>query len=170
MTKCNTEKVYELAVETGKWTININGQIHNRHGRLLGYIDSRGYLTTGIRDEERITYHSSIHRLVFRHFSKKPITNGLVINHIDGNKLNNSFDNLELVTHAENLRHAVIKGLNDLKAASEKGASVSRKFSEDEIREIRNSKQTQKYFVLKYGVSKSTISYIRNRKTYDWVV
>lgn len=52
-----------------------------------------------------------IHRLVACYFlGGKPFT-GAVINHKDGNKLNNQSDNLEWVSVAENTQHAYRNGL-----------------------------------------------------------
>ena len=51
-----------------------------------------------------------IHRLVAESFINK-IPDKNEINHIDGNKANNSVDNLEWCTHTENVRHAFRTGL-----------------------------------------------------------
>lgn len=49
--------------------------------------------------------NTSIHSLVCEHFIyKKP--EGLVVNHIDGNKGNNRLENLEYVTYSENTNHS----------------------------------------------------------------
>lgn len=45
-----------------------------------------------------------IHRLVAEHFISK-IPNGLVVNHIDGNRKNNDVSNLEIVSQLDNIRH-----------------------------------------------------------------
>lgn len=46
-----------------------------------------------------------IHRLVALHFCEGA-NDELVVNHIDGNKLNNAATNLEWVTHSQNDLHA----------------------------------------------------------------
>lgn len=58
-----------------------------------------------------------VHRLLGFAFIKNPL-NKPFINHIDGNKLNNSLNNLEWVTHSENMLHAYNIGLLKIKAKS----------------------------------------------------
>ena len=54
-----------------------------------------------------------VHRLVYFTFHKEFEINDYSkeVNHIDGDKTNNKLENLELVTHSENLKHAVKNGL-----------------------------------------------------------
>ena len=52
----------------------------------------------------------AVHRLVATAFCENP-NNKNVVNHIDGNQLNNNADNLEWVTHSENHKHAYAIGL-----------------------------------------------------------
>lgn len=63
-----------------------------------------GYLHVGLyKDKKRKS--KTIHRLVAEAFIPNP--NHLkVVNHIDGNKLNNVYTNLEWCTHSDNLQHA----------------------------------------------------------------
>ena len=51
-----------------------------------------------------------VHRLIAEHFIPNP-DNLPQVNHIDGNKLNNSLDNLEWVTVQDNVIHAYKNGL-----------------------------------------------------------
>ena len=52
-----------------------------------------------------------IHRLVADHFIEKKSEN-LVVNHKDGNKLNNCVDNLEWVSQKQNILHSWENGLS----------------------------------------------------------
>ena len=72
---------------------------------LHSWIANTGYMTVCLDNKKY-----SIHRLVANAFIKKEKDKNCV-NHIDGNKLNNSIDNLEWVTYKENTQHAYKTGL-----------------------------------------------------------
>jgi hypothetical protein len=54
--------------------------------------------------------HIRVHRMVAELYIPNP-DNKPIVNHIDGDKLNNHYTNLEWVTHKENKDHAVKNGL-----------------------------------------------------------
>jgi hypothetical protein len=72
-------------------------------------VDKNGYSIVSINKEGRVTSFR-LHRLVASHFivneQDKP-----EVNHKDGNKLNNTIDNLEWCTRSENELHAYETGL-----------------------------------------------------------
>lgn len=92
----------------GKYEISSWGRIRNKDTKEpLATYDSQkgnGYLKTKIRDTEGVRRMVYIHTLVALCFLEAPKAEGLEVNHIDGNSLNNSFSNLEWITHAENMR------------------------------------------------------------------
>lgn len=107
----------------GFYEININGEVrslernvlhNNRFRKIVSKqietrIDRAGYLTVRLSKDGK-SYTKSIHRLIANAFISNP--NALpIVNHIDGNKLNNSIDNLEWVIHSENIKHAYNNGL-----------------------------------------------------------
>ena len=61
-------------------------------------------------------YNRSVHRLVAQAFVQNP-GNKPMVNHIDGNKLNNNACNLEWVTCSENHHHAFATGLRSRESA-----------------------------------------------------
>ena len=91
-----------------KYKISPNGEIINKKNntKVKCRISKDGYLRATIYYKKK-GYIKSIHRLVAETFiNKNPINQILEVNHIDGNKLNNSISNLEWVTHKENINHA----------------------------------------------------------------
>ena len=86
------------------YQISNTGKIKNKNGKLLKPYLQNGYLRIGLFKNNK-TKSFYIHRLVATAFIKNK-ENKPIINHIDGNKLNNSVNNLEWCTYAENNQHA----------------------------------------------------------------
>jgi len=110
-----------------------------------------------------------IHRLVATTFIPNP-QNKYAINHIDGNKENNSVENLEWVTQSENELHAHRTGLKiSIKGEQHKLS----KLTEKEVLEIREKYIPKKYSLTKlakeYNVCFQLISQIVNRKIWKHI-
>lgn len=87
-----------------------NGRVDNRKGRVLKQkLNRYGYYEITLSSGE-IRKTCLVHRLVAKAFIENH--NGKpTVNHIDGNKRNNSVDNLEWATHKEQRKHAIETGL-----------------------------------------------------------
>lgn len=90
------------------------------NGEVIGakvYNSGSGYLTVPIcsgttSTGKPTTIRKYLHRLVAELYLPNP-ENLPQVNHIDGNKGNNSLQNLEWVSRSENIRHSHSLGLNE---------------------------------------------------------
>lgn len=112
-----------------------------------------------------------VHRLVMLAFAGEP-PEGHEVNHIDGNKANNSYLNLEYVTRAENVRHAVENGLMNGASNGKRGTWSRRNQTRGskltiaqvrEIRQLRAEGVMVKDIAQMYGVHRTLVSLIVNR-------
>jgi hypothetical protein len=83
--------------------------------------------------------------------------------HLDGNCINNSPENIALGSHSENQYD---RSSDSRLEHAKKGSKKQQIFTEEQILEIRNSKESLKTISERFGCAKSTISDIRNFKTY----
>lgn len=99
-------ELYQHPVYPGIQTTRC-GEVYS-YGKCLKGSD-KTYPQVYVRDVGKLR---SKHRLVFEAVSGKPLPayerkgDGLEVNHIDGNTRNAAFDNLELTTHTQNMRHS----------------------------------------------------------------
>jgi hypothetical protein len=108
-----------------------------------------------------------VHRLVATHFIDNP-ENKPQINHIDGDKKNNHYKNLEWCTESENVKHAYSSGLADNKGEKHPGC----KLTEDQVKEIRFKREHGARVIdlmEEYGMSMSAIYQITKRTQWTHV-
>jgi hypothetical protein len=75
-----------------------------------GYLQAKLFVSYDTKTKKRVYVYPYVHRLVAEYFIDNP-SKLPCVNHIDGNKENNSVDNLEWCTYAQNMQHAVRTGL-----------------------------------------------------------
>lgn len=113
-----------------KYYVTEDGKVFNKFKQLSPVFNGRGYLVLGLMiDGKRKTI--AIHRLVALAFIDNP-NNLPEVNHIDGNRTNNSVSNLEWISHSDNIRHSY--NLENRSAVGANNANC--KYNEKTIREI----------------------------------
>ena len=137
---------------------------HTKKERILS-ANGKRYLMVVLSKEGK-TYPFLVHRVVATAFIENP-ENKKTVNHIDGNKLNNTVQNLEWATTSENHKAAFKLGL-----MSQTGEKCStHKLKEWQVLEIREliGKKTQEEIAAMYGVKRGTISCIKLRKLWNHI-
>jgi hypothetical protein len=97
----------------GKYEVSDDGQIRrsayikksgiNCEPKLLSQsCDRNGYLKIALSIDNGKPKTFNVHRLIAKAFIG--INDGMVVDHIDGDKKNNNISNLRVVTHSENIR------------------------------------------------------------------
>ena len=83
------------------YLISDNGRICSlKSGLLKPSVNSRGYMLVTLDGDVK-----RLHRIVATEFIPNP-ENKSMVNHKDGNPLNNKVDNLEWISNSENQKHA----------------------------------------------------------------
>ena len=87
--------------------ITKDGDIFNKYKKKIKPVNNgKGYLIVGLSFEgKRIV--KSVHRLLAEAFIKNP-NNLSDVNHIDGDRRNNSLSNLEWISHGDNIKHSYL--------------------------------------------------------------
>lgn len=145
-------------VNAGEWIVDHNsGTISNRHGRQLGYRESRGYVVVAL-NLHGVKRHVLAHHVVWES-ANGPVPKGLELNHINGRKDDNRLVNLEAVTTAANLRHALDTGLR----INPYGEAKATKLTTAQVVDIRRraaAGTTHRALADKYGLSRQYVGAI----------
>ena len=154
------------------YEISNHGRVRSLYGRYKDcefkkpYLRKDGYVVINlIKDKRQKTFY--LHRLVAEHFIENDDNLKTEINHIDGDKQNNSHSNLEWCTSVENKCHAYVAGLT--KRGS---ARASSKLSEEHVKSIPGLIKdgcSIKQISTIFGVSTTSIHHILKGRNFGYL-
>ena len=148
--------------------------IGTRGTPLSTYANTKGYVKVALSRKNK-TCNRFVHRLIAEHFIPNP-SNLPTVNHIDGDKSNNTIGNLEWCSYKGNMQHAthIINKMDFLS-----NNPIARKLTIDQVKEIKRRipylntiKGTSEYhtiietFADTYNVNPQTIKCIVWGKTW----
>ena len=159
--------IFEKVKNYPEIEINILGTIRRCKNKLIKsqYLNDAGYYMISLsRNNKSKPYR--VHRLLAMTFIPNP-NNLPEVNHIDGVKTNNNLDNLEWVTHKENMSHAFRIGLAN-NTGEKNGQSVLTADQVLQIKKMKGKLSQQKISEL-FPISRSTIQGIFNGRLWKHV-
>ena len=92
----------EMLLECGITNVSEKGEIFKGNVEVKQFKSNSGYKVVNLLKDGK-PYTLGVHRIVYCWFNEF-IPSGMVVDHIDNNKLNNSYDNLRLLTPCENIQ------------------------------------------------------------------
>lgn len=163
----------------GKYYISNTGKLKSIGGKFKkihpdgyitdGCIDSLGYRVVTL-GKPKIRYRVRMHSLVASLFigtDKREVR--MTVNHKDGNKLNNNADNLEWITAADNVRHAVRIGLFNIKGENHPRVKLTKE-NVIEMRRLRSEeKLTHEEIAKRFGVCRRQAGDVINGVNWGWL-
>lgn len=176
------QPIAEVIMEVWKDVVGYEGYQVSSHGRIKSFKKNkpcirrqwphyRGYLMVGLSNNN-IRKCFKTHRLVAVAFVENPL-NKKQVNHIDGDKKNNHFKNLEWVTNQENSDHAWRTGLRvphkGLSGDKNPMAIISNKDVSKIKKLLKENKYTQVEIGKMFGISNKNVSLIKLNKVWKSV-
>lgn len=110
----------------------------------------------------------SVHRVVVETYINS-IPQDMVVNHIDGNKHNNHFTNLEVVTHKQNTKHAIENSLTKPKVGEDSHFSKLKEGDILEIYKLIKLYKGNEEIANELGISFKQVSQIRSGRKWNYL-
>ena len=153
----NINEEWRTIEEFPNYEITASGKIRHKEKRIIRKtpVGKRGYPVVSINKDGK-QYLRTVHILVARTFLPN-LDNKPQVNHIDGNKLNPSVDNLEWCTPRENVMHARRTGLHK----SDGDKPVAQYTADGEyIASFKSASEASR----QTGIARNTIGLVANQK------
>ena len=153
---------YEVLLIKLGFTIDKNGKVYNRDGKEINGKIRNGYKAIAIRiNGKRIDV--KFHRFqAYMKYGNELFENGIVVRHLNNDKMDNSWNNIAIGSSHDNSMDNLP---SDRMKYAINASKVSNKYTKEfveEIRKVHAEGATYREISEKYGLPKSSISYIIN--------
>lgn len=165
---------------SGYFSIDEYGNVFNNKTKKFVGSSSTGYKRITCNNEFGKPITANVNRLVYL-FYVGDIPANFVVNHSDGDKLNNFYQNLEAMSESDNHKHAYRTGLKHVSDEKREMSStlargeknVNAKLTSEEVLLIRRQVKTKQSCLSliseQYGITERTARQILTGKTYSSV-
>lgn len=159
-------KRFEIIAHNRGYTIDVNGVVYNKKGIIMKPYIINGYKFLRIRygkDKKMICIKFSRIQAYMK-FGDAIYEEDICVRHINGNSLDDSWDNIMIGSHSDNMRD--IPKSTRVKSSAIASSKRKSSYSKDKIIAIKkahNDGLSYKQIMEKFNItSKGTISYIVN--------
>lgn len=139
-----------------------DGIVLNPKGVEVGHIGPNGYITVSIRILGK-TKRVSAHRIqAFQKYGYKLFEKGIIVRHLNGSRLNFSWENIVIGSHSDNYYDIPIE---ERKLSKDKASEKMKKYNYEEVRTYHyGGKASYLDTMEKFNISSTgTLHYILNR-------
>ncbi len=160
------------ALEKGYY-VDKHGNLFNPNNRKLktNIIKSKKqlrYAQFGIKIKSGVRLFIRVHRFIaYMKFGEKIFENGVVVRHLNNDPTDNSWDNIGIGSHTDNMRD---KPKSVRTKAALIATSFCRKYKEDLLKDLFKDRfeNNMTYLELydKYSIGKSTLSFLFNKSIF----
>jgi hypothetical protein len=149
-----------LAYKKGYY-VDKNGDVYYKGCKLKIYLNKNYYMFC-IKDANNKPRNIPVHKMqAYSKFGNKMFDKGIVVRHINGCSVYNSWDNIEIGTSSDNMLD-IPKEKRIEKAIL--ASAYLKKYNNDDVREFYNKSKSYKKTKEMFGISSSgTLHYILNK-------
>jgi len=156
----------EISISGLNYLISSDGKVFGKHNiEIKQRLNADGYPVVTLGNKKIRRFSQRVHRLVCECFVENPFGKPEV-NHIDGNKQNNNYTNLEWATRSEQMQHAFKLGLKTNKGICNGRAKLS-ELDIPEIKKLKNEGMEIASIARKFGVGWTTISHVLKGESWN---
>ena len=135
--------------------------------KKAGYI--QWHISFGLLKPKSISAHRIIAEIYCKELEGDKL---LEVNHIDGNKINNHYKNLQWVTKSQNRLHSIytLKKYSGFKKGGNHYNSKLNKEKVIEVKRLLKTGMTHSLIAIKFNVTRECITNIKNDKTWKHII
>ncbi len=147
----------KITINGAEYTITDKGEVFGKNGNPITIRPNSSGYASFTAGEKGKRINVSVHRLVAELFLPKPNDPSLTeVDHLDSDRMNPSVDNLEWVSHKENVKRAYSRGNHVGRATGEK--NIKSKLDKDIVSQMR----------IDYWIYSDSITEISKRYNSPW--